>query len=121
MLAALGGKDLLDFHVTPAEQLQHRIDQNLLGLGFVRLVNGEQALNVLQQACLDCCNLTVRKRRPRLTAGDAFEQIVAREQVAGNHESGPLRLGVSMPSETSRRKLKYLSIQMFFLDCAMTV
>jgi hypothetical protein len=48
------------------------------------LVDGNEALGMLKQRDFERRNIRVGKRRPLLRAGDAFEQIIACEQVAGD-------------------------------------
>jgi hypothetical protein len=89
LLTALRGQGLLDLDIAPPKQLKSGIDEHLLSLSLIGLIDCQQLLHKLEERCPELGHLTVREGRPWLTAGDAFKQVVAREEIAGYHKSSP--------------------------------
>ncbi len=84
-LAAFGGQDRLN-HLGPAHDLQDRIYEVALGLRLVGVGIGKEGVGERRQTALEGVEVLLGQCSPLLGPHDAFEQIVARKQIAGDHD-----------------------------------
>jgi hypothetical protein len=84
---------------------QEPVNQRLFGLRFVGLRDCLKTFYMFQEVNFESIHFCVGERRPVLAEGNTFQQIVACEQIADNHESCPrfcdyyARLAAPQPQE----------------------
>ena len=89
MLAAFLRKDLLDLVVSPAKRFDDRIDEFLLGFGLVGPGDFEKITGDCLQPMAQRLNRFVGETFPLGSPLNAIQQVIACEEVSGNHESSP--------------------------------